>query len=314
VTQAQIDADTFQQTDNDPDLLTSYIEDAEDEFRSVTDEDMRIGRAGVAGKRETYEQVTYRLPGHQQYRARFSEFTFDYDYDEKTVPLNNERVLPFDSTEDDEIYAYRGLGKGTQWENITDERGDAWDVLDNVGGRLVVHPSELYEVMFGRVGGVPFAGVGMDQLRFAISYRYGALGGSLSRTAQTTLDTPLTASDTGATAVADGSRLPTTGVGGTIVMKINGEYVEVDPDPGGNSIDIKARGVRGTTAESHNSGDRVVYTPPAVRKAVAARAGMQLINSSQYRGFLPDSDAEIDEGTIYDNLESIYNGTVEALS
>jgi len=314
VTQPQIDADTFLNTDDDGEALTGYIAAAEDELRQLTDEDMRISRVGVAGNRPTYEQVTYQLPGHQQYRARFSQFTFDYDYDEKTIPLNNERVLPFDSADSDEIYAYRGLGDGTQWEEITDEQGDAWDILDNVGGRIVVHPSELYEVMFGRVGGVPFAGVGMDQLRFSISYRYGGLGGSLSRTAQTALDTSLSTSDTGPTAVADGSRLPTSGVGGNIVMKIGGEYLEVDPDPGGNSIDIKARGVRGTTDESHNSGDRVVYTPPAIRKAVAARAGMSLINSSQYRGFLPDSDAELNEGDIYDNLDAMWSGTIEALS
>lgn len=314
VTQPQIDAGTFLNTDDDGEALTGYIAAAEDELRQFTDEGMQISRTGVAGKRETYEQQTYQLPGHQQYRARFSQFTFDYDYDEKTIPLDNERVLPFDSTEGDEIYAYRGLGDGTQWEDITDEQGDAWDVIDNAGGRLVVHPSELYEVMFGRVGGVPFAGVGLDQLRLAISYRYGGLGGSLARTAQTTLNTSLSTSDTGPTAVADGSRLPTSGVGGTIVMKIGGEYVEVEPDPGGGSIDIKARGVRGTTAESQSSGERVVYTPPAIRKAVAARAGMTLINSSQYRGFLPDSDAELDEGDIYDNLDAAWSTTIDALS
>jgi hypothetical protein len=315
VTQPQITADTFLNTADDSDAITGWIAAAEDELRHHTNDNMRISRAGVAGRRETYEQQTYRLPGHQQYRARFSEFTFDYDYDEMTIPLDNDRVLPFDSGEGDEIYAYRGLGDGTQWENITDDQGDAWDILDNVSGGLVVHPSELYEVMFGRVaGGVAFAGVGMDQLRVAISYRYGGLGGSLSRTAQTTLDTSLATGDTGPTAVTDGSRLPTSGVSGTIVMKIGGEYVEVDPDPAGDSIDINARGVRGTTAESHNAGDRVVYTPPAIRKAVAARAGMNLINSSQYRGFLPDSDAELGEREIYDNLDATWSDTIAALS
>jgi hypothetical protein len=315
VTQPQIDADTFLNTSDDTEALTGWVAAAEDELRQQTNDNMRISRAGVAGRRETYEQQTYRLPGHQQYRARFSTYTFDYDYDEKTIPLDNGRVLPFDSGEGDEIYAYRGLGDGTQWENITDEQGDAWDILDNVSGGLVVHPSELYEVMFGRVaGGVPFAGVGMDRLRVAISYRYGGLGGSLSRTAQTTLDTSLTTSDTGPTAVADGSRLPTAGVGGTIVMKIGGEYLEVDPDPAGDSIDINARGVRGTTAASHNAGDRVVYTPPAIRKAVAARAGMTLIGSSQYRSWLPDADAELDELDLLNELRGTWEGTIAALS
>jgi hypothetical protein len=312
VTQPQIDADTFLNTDNDSEALTGYIAAAEDELRQLTDEDMRISRAGVAGKRETYEQQTYRLPAHQAYRSRFSQFTFDYDFDEVQLNLDNDRVLPFDSAEGDEIYFYRGLGETDSWENLTDDRGDAWGVVDNIAGKLTVKPKQLYRSMFGSVRrGIR---AGLDHLRVNISYRYGGLGGSLSRTAQTTLDTSLTTSDTGKAAVTIGSRLPTSGVGGTIVMKIGGEYVEVDPDPGGDSIDIKARGVRGTTAKSHSSGDRIVYTPPAIRKAVAARAGMTLINSTQYRGFLPDSEAEIDESQIHSNLKSIWSGTVEALS
>jgi len=315
VSQAQIDADTFMSTGDDPDLLISYIEDAEDEFRQRTDEDMRVSRVGVAGKRETFEEQTYSLNGHKQYRARYSEFTFDYDYDEKTLRLDNERILPFDSAEGDAVYAYRGLtGDGSMWEEITDEEGSSWAIVNYVGGVMNVHPSEVYEVMFGRVGGVPRGGAALDNLRLAISYRYGGLGGSLKRTAQTTLDTSLTDTATGSTAVGDGSRLPTDGTGGSIILKIGGEYVEVDPDPGGDSIDVLARGVRGTSGEAHDSGDRVVYTPPAVRKAVASRAGMDLISSSQYRGFLPDMDAELKESDMYNNLESTWQATVDALS
>jgi hypothetical protein len=312
VTQAQINSDTFLNTDNDAEALIGYIAAAEDELRQLTDEDMRISRAGVAGKRETYEQQRYRLPAHQAYRSRFSQFTFDYDFDEVQLNLDNDRVLPFDSTEGDEIHFYRGLGNSTSWEDLTDDRGDAWDIVDNVDGQLTVEPEQLYRAMFGSVRRGLRAG--LDHLRVNISYRYGGLGGSLSRTAQTTLDTSLTTGDTGPIAVADGSRLPTSGVGGNIVMKIGGEYVEVDPDPDGDSIDIKARGVRGTTAESHSSGDRVVYTPPAIRKAVAARAGMTLINTTQFRGFLPDSDAEIDESEMHSNLESVWMSTIDALS
>jgi len=316
VSQAQIEADTFQSTTDDYDLLVSWIEDAEDEFRSLTDEDMRVGRVGVAGSRPTYEQVTYRLNGHKQYRARFSEYTFDYDYDEKTVRLDNERILPFDSAEGDAVYAYRGLSNdaGDGWEDITAEQGDAWGILNNVDGVLVVHPSELYEVMFGRAGGVPRGGAAMDKLRLAISYRFGGLGGSRKRPAQTDLDGSLDSTQTTTVAVTDGSRLPGTDAGGTFVMKIGGEYLEVSPDPANDELDVQARGVRGTTGESHASGDRVTYAPPSIRKAVASRAGMQLISSSQYRGWLPDADAELDESAMHDNLKETWEGTIEALS
>jgi len=315
VTQAQLNADTFQESSDDIDLLVGWLEDAEDEFRQRTNEDMRVSRVGVADKRETFEEQTYKLSGHKQYRARYSEFTFDYDYDEKNMRLNNERVLPFDSAEGDAVYAYRGLSSdGSAWEDITDEEGDAWAIINYVDGILAVHPSELYEVMFGSVGGVSGGGAAMDSLRLAVSYRHSGLGGSLKRSAQTTLDADLTASGTGTFAVTDGSRLPSDGTGGNIVLKIGGEYVEADPNPSADEIDIVARGVRGTIGEAHDTGDRLTYAPPAIRKAVASRAGMTLISSSQYRGYLPEMEAELDENDLYANLESVWEGTVEALS
>jgi len=294
------------------------IEDAEDEFRSLTNADMRVSRVGVAGNRRTYEQPTYKLSGHKAYRQSFSHYTFDYDYDEVEIRLENERVLPFDSTEGDEVYVYHGLGDGVggdNWEDITDEEGGMWGIVNNVEGILAVDPELLHEALLGRFDGLPRGNQRLQKLRFAISYRYGGLGGSLKRTAQTTLDASLTDSQTGTVAVTDGSRLPSDGTGGNLILKIGGEYLEVDPDPANDQLNIIERGVRGTTGAAHSSGDRVTYTPASVRKAVAARAGMQLIETSTYSEFLlPDTDDSLDKPAKHDALEATWSATVEAMS
>lgn len=316
VTQAQIEADTFQQSGDDDDLLTSWIEDAEDEFRRLTDESMRVTRSGVAGNRPTFEETTYKLSGHKAYRQSFSHHTFDYDYRPVTMQLDNERVLPFDPDAGDQIYVFRGLGDsvGGNWEDITDQEGEIWQIVNYVDGELMIHPQLLHEALLNDYDGLPGGGSRLRNVRIQITYRYGGLGGSREQAAQTELDASLTDSETGSVGVADGSRFPTSGNGGSIVVKVDGEYIEVLPDPANDEMEILERGVRGTTANAHDSGALVQYTPPSIRKAVASRAGMQLISSSQYRGYLANMDAELGESEMYDNLESTWNATVEALS
>jgi len=146
VTQAQINQSTFQNSPDDDDLIASFIEDAEDEFRLQTDVDMRVGRVGVQGKRETYETVEYKLSGHKQYRRKFSHATFDYSFREGTVHLDNQNILPFDPTQGDEAYIYWGLGgagNGEAWEEITDDRGEIWDIINNRAGEVVIDPNTL---------------------------------------------------------------------------------------------------------------------------------------------------------------------------
>jgi hypothetical protein len=151
-------------------------------------------------------------------------------------------------------------------------------------------------------------------MRFAISYRYGALGGDRGRASQTTLGEDITDSETGTVAVGDGSGFPVGAGAGTVVVLIGREYVEVNPDPANDQMDIVTRGVRGTTAASHSDGDRVQYTPGAVRKAVAARAGQLLIQDTAYRSWLPDADAEIDESEMADMMGATWDRIIEAMS
>lgn len=315
VSQAQIDADTFQNTGDDEDLLLSFIEDAEDEFHDATNAQMRVGRVGVAGSRETFEQTSYKLSGHKLTKGTFTGVWSDYLPQQRTMYLDNKRILPFDSSEGDQVYIYRGLqdNLGDGWEDVTDARGDMWDILNNRDGEFVFSPIETAEYLMDYHTGALSGGYPsfLKRMRFAISYRYGGLGGSRDTTSETTLSNSLTDSDTGTVDVADGSGFPGTS---EIIVKIGGEYLSVAPNPATDQMEILARGVRGTSAVAHDADDTVQYTPPAVRKAVASRAAHNLANSSRYQRFLPDNEDDIGKDDMMDNFAETWETTIAALS
>lgn len=313
VTQAQIDADTFITSGDDDDTLLSMIEDAEDEFFAKTDEDLRIGSVGLPGQRETYETVTYDVSGHQAYKRNWSGVSTDYRATERTTGLDHERILPFDPTQGDEAYAYRGLrDSGSQWEDITDERGDTWDILNYQSGQMVFHPVELHRAMLSNRQGVSMGGAGqLREVRIALRYRHGGLGGTRSRPAETNLSAQITDTETGTVAVTDGSTFPSSE---EIVVLIDREYLSVEPDPANDEMNILERGVRGTSGASHDADATISYTPPSIRKAVASRAAMQLVSAGRYQDFAPDSEDELSKGDLMDELETTWEMTVDALS
>ena len=318
VTQTQLSNNTFQASTDDRDLLASFIEDAEGEFRDRVDASFQEGRAGVEGDRETYPQITYKVSGHNDFKRQFTGVGSVYDPEEVTKDLPDDRILPFDSAAGDEAYIYRGLGgsaSGDEWEDVTADYGDTWGIVDNRSGTVAFHPTLLLQSMRGASGqGIGLYRSRLKHLRFAISYRYGTLGGSRGFAGATTLGTSLTTGDTGSTSVADASRLPDAGgIGGSLILLIGEEYVRATVDPSADTIDILERGVRGTDAASHSSGDRVQYTPPSIRKAVVARAAMALIQAGRYSAFLPDSEDALDKSEMFDNFETTWNESIAAM-
>jgi hypothetical protein len=147
-------------------------------------------------------------------------------------------------------------------------------------------------------------------MRFAITYRYGSLGGTRDTTSETTLDAQLSATDTGSIAVTDGSRFPGSS---QIIVKLGREYISVKPDPQNDSMDILERAVRGTEAQEHDSDATVYYTPPAVRNAVASKAAASLANSSRGQKWLPDNEDDLDKGDIIQNLNQTWQTTIDVL-
>lgn len=321
ISNTQLASDSVVNIPDNIDLLESYIEDAEDEFRELTDTDMRVARVGVAGQRETYENVSYDLDGHQTYKANWTGVTSDYLPTQVETNLKNDRILPFDPSQGDELYFYAGLsgsaGFGTNeaWEDITDEEGETWGIKNHATGIISFSPKLLFETYLTNHQGVGVGGRGqLRELTVAISYRYGGLGGSRGRAASTELDAQITDSETGSVAVTDGSGFPVGNSGGSIVVLVDREYMSVTPDPANDSMTIEERGVRGTSEAAHDSGARVQYTPPVVRKAVAARAAWWFVDSARYQKYLPDNEADIDKGELLDNLDSVWQTTVQAMS
>jgi len=317
VSQAQVDADTFLNSTDDDDMLASMIEDAANEFRRATDEKFGTSRKGLPGSRPTYESVTYSLKGHANYKAAWTGTSTQYLPQEVTTSLDESRILPFDSAEGDAVYFYCGLGgKGVSasdaWEDITDEEGETWAIIDHRSGEIQFDPALLYETYLTSSQGVGIGGRGqLSELRVAISYRYGGLGGSSNYATETQLSSSITDTQTGTVSVTDGTGFPSDG---TKVVLIDREYIEVEPDPANDQMNIVTRGVRNTTPAAHNADASVYYTPPAIRKAVASRAGMSLIESSTYSGWLPDTDDSLDKGDKRDALKETWDTTITVLS
>lgn len=314
VTQTQLANNTFQGTPDDKDVLSGHIEDAEDEFRSATDTGVRLSRTGSPGNRETYEQVTHKVKGHQAFKRTFSRTARDYAAREVRNNLAHTRILPFDSTAGDEAHVWRGVSRAanTEWEDITDDIGDTWDIIDYRNGIIVLDPVKLHRAMVAGGHGVGLAGNRLDEVRIALTYRHGALGGGRAVSGAATLDDALSQGATpDVVALTDAERLP--GLG-DVELLIGDEYLLADIDPGAGTMNVLERGNRGTTDVAHSAEDRVQYTPGAVRKAVASRAAMALIQAGRYSAWLPDADDAIDKSDMLESLESTWSGTVEALA
>jgi len=95
---------------------------------------------------------------------------------------------------------------------------------------------------------------------------------------------------------------------------IDNEYVEIEGQEGSDEMRLVTRGVRGTEPASHDSGAGVSYIPPAIRKAVAARAAVNWLQSGRYSAYLPDTDDTIDKGDIIGELKETFDMTVDVLS
>lgn len=314
VTQTQLTNNILLGSEDDRDVLASMLEGAEDEFRQQASLDVRLSRVGSPGDRTTYEQVTYEVPGHENYKRQWSRVGGDYLNQEVEKDLKHDRVLPFDSSEGDEAFLYRGVSGAAsgQWDDVTADQGRLWDIVDHRSGTLVFHPVEVDRAMLAGAAGVGISRGRLRELRFAITYRHGALGGGRGVAGGTTLTEALTASGTpNALGVDDASRLPASD---GVTLLLDGEYIEADVDASTDTLDVLQRGIRNTTGAAHSSGDVVVYTPPSVRKAVAARAGMQVVQAGRYQSWLPDSDDAIDKDAMLEEFRGTWNSTLEAMS
>lgn len=313
VTQAQIDANTWPGgSDDSQDVLESAIEGAEDEFRTTANLDIGVSRTGIPGEIETYEEVTYKLPGHQAFKRSWSRSARDYRPTEVEKGLGGKRIMPWDTTEGDEARVWRGFGRNEadRWEDISDDHGDTWEIIDYREGKIAIHPIKLHKAL-SNVHGITHGGQRLHKVRLRLTYRFGDLGRGRSLVRKSQLDEAITDTDTGATSVVDADVFPATVAGGALILLVGQEYVRANIDRSVGNIDILERGVRGSSASSHSSGDRVQFIPPMVRNAVSARAGMQMIVSGRYDAFLPDSEDVIDKSNMLEEMRSTWDTAVK---
>jgi len=298
------------------DVLYSYIEGAEDEFRQYAGVDTREARVGIPGRRETFEHVTYKVSGHENFKENWTGVSDDYLNQQAATSLAEDMIQPFDPDEGDEAYIYRGLSGeagGEEWENVTDDYGELWEVVDHRDGVVAIHPLALDRAR--RVGGqgIPIARSRQTHFRLAICYRHGTLGRSRSGMRKTELTASLSDSQTGAIGVEDAAALSRGVAGGSLTLLVGQEYVRATLNRDTDEIDVLERGVRGTATAEHDSGTRVQYVPPTWRKAVAARAGIDLLNGGRYEQFLPENESDLDKGDIMGNLEDVWDSAVEGV-
>jgi len=314
VGESQIDANQVLSSADDYDTVASAIEDAEGEFKRMVGLSSRVSREGIPGKRESFEQPTYKTSGHQLTKATFSGVWTDYLPEQQDIRLENDRILPFDTAEDDAVYFYQGLDANERWTDISDKQGEVWDILDHRNGVFTFDPYALVDEVVGvNIHGISTTPTFLKRFRFAISYRYGLLDRNSAQIGQTDLTNSLTASQTGSVAVADVDILSRGRVSSTAVLRIGPEYVTAEYDRPNGDLDIIERGVRGTEAVDHDSGETVMYVPPEYRKAVASRAAMEIATSMRYSEFLPDADDSMSREEVVAEFEATWTGIVDAL-
>jgi len=215
------------------------------------------------------------------------------------VGLEYGHIVPLDSDTDDVLEVRTGRDN---WNDVTDERGDAW-TLDNETGQL-----RLYRRLIRRIR---FEDPAERFVR--LSYRAGGLGGDRRRGGQTELDGQAD-SDDGTLSVANADRLPDPGVYLTVGAPSEQEYVRVtDIDYDADEVTV-ARGQRATNAIAHDDGATVLYTPLDVREAVAAKVAAELVKDEESEIAIPDDGQIVDRTTKADQWEADWNDALGAHS
>lgn len=313
--QANIDADAVLNSPDDRDVYLSAIEDAEGEFKRRVGLNARVTTVGIPGRRETFEQLSYSISGHKLQKGTFTGTWTDYLPEEKRIPLDNQRVLPFDSAEGDAVFFYTGLqGDGDPWQDVTDRENELWAIIDNVGGWFYFHPYELAQYILAELDvGISTVPSFIREMRFAISYRHGVLDRSSSEVSQTALSASLDDSTTGGVAVADVEVLSSGRISDTAILRIGREYVAATYDRDAGEIVIEQRGVRGTGEQQHDAGETVMYVPPEYRKAVASRAAGDAASAARYSDWLPDTEDSLDRDDMIDLLTQDWEDIVGTL-
>jgi len=215
------------------------------------------------------------------------------------ISLNNGDIQPLNLSAGDAIEVRTGRDS---YEDVTDEEGDEW-VLDNRRGQL-----KLFRFLVRRLH---FEGP--DERLVRLTYRHGALGGSRSEGAATTLTASVTSGDT-TLPTSDPVAFPATPFVAGLGTTAGFEHVRVtDINTGTGDVTV-ARGVEQTDADSHPDGATLQYVPPSIREAVAARAAVPVVLDDDARTAVPDDGQLTSRSDRADELREQYQDVARSNS
>lgn len=217
------------------------------------------------------------------------------------VYLDHRHVVPFDATQGDVIE--RRTGRNS-WTDITAEEGNSW-VADYRKGKLTLFRLPGF-------GHLPVLRRWKERF-VRLRYRIRGAATDVHTSGQTTLSNDITDSQTGPVDVADAAKLP---AGGGPMLVGGDEYVQVGSvDAGADTIEVATRGIRASTATSHDSGAVVHYCPPQVRDAVAAKTARWLVLNADWTDALVDTGSGAPQPqSKLDDWEREWNETVARYS
>lgn len=235
-----------------PDTLEKVqteLEAAESALEAETNTTFRLATYGQEGERGTYQWIPKDDLINEESNSRPTRFYL------------RPNLIPLDPEEGDEL-AYR-----TGTDSFTPIPESQYMVNWNTG------EVELFDVFgtsyFSKRVNRPY-----QASPIVARYRYGA-GGHKTRTPGQTALTATVDDTVGATVAVDNTdRIPPNTT--EPILLGQSEYVRIDVDRQAGEITLTSRGLRGTDAQSHDSGDTVHYCPLDIREAVAGKAAASL--------------------------------------
>lgn len=143
--------------------------------------------------------------------------------------------------------------------------------------------------------------------RFRVTYRYGTGG---DEAGETTLDVAIadTATTPITTSVADASEMES----GEVALVGGSEYFFIESvSEDIDEVTFSQRAIRGTSQESHETGDTLSYIPLNIRDAIAAKVATRFLRQDDFFDALNEGTGDnIDNEQKIEDLEKEFEATV----
>jgi len=253
--------------------IQSELEAAESQLEADTNTTFRLATYGQEGQYGTYHWIPKDDLINEESQSRPTRFYL------------RPNLIPFDPDEGDEL-AYR-----TGTDSFSPIPESQYMVNWRTG------EVELFDV-FGTSYFAKRVNRPYQASPIVARYRYGAGGHRTREPGQTSLTA--TVDDTvGATVSVDNTDRIPPNTNEPVLIGRN-ELAQIDVDRNAGEITLTNRGVDGTIAQSHDSGDIVHYCPTDIRQAARAKAAMKL---NDWDFFVERITQRVDYGNVESRIQ-----------